>query len=175
MTQVQSQAFGVVVRVANVGKVHVVHVLVTLVAQKPCHAKGTLFWGWFLYKGTLNQKRGKRAPLGDQVAELPVCRVPPVLLHLFGVAAGHVRAVSKDRQAISLVVVHLALAVRLVAIWRCLEALVLLIFDDVLGAITTFARGASHPATLASQQVAQLALHLQGSSAPTSKPESAET
>ena len=113
---------------------------------------GTLSWGWLLYKGTLNH----------QVAELPVGRVPPVLLHLLSVAAGHVRAVSKDGQAVLLVVVHLALAVRRVAIPRCLQALVLLIFDDVLGSVAALAWVSSRFATLASQQVAQLALHLRG-------------
>ena len=31
------------------------------------------FWGWLLYKGTLNPQKGKRAPLGYQVKKGPSC------------------------------------------------------------------------------------------------------
>lgn len=59
---------------------------------------------------------------------------------------------------ISSVKVNLPVRLRLEAIWRYLQAPVLLILDDVLRSVSAAARGTPTPTTRAAQEVAELAL-----------------
>ena len=117
----QLKTFGVVVRIRDVTKVHVVHVL---------------------------------------IAQVAIFCKPPKALHLLGIAARKVSAFIKGGQTIPSVIVDLSIRFRLEAIWRYLEAFVLLIFDDILSAISTAAGGATRLATRATEQVADFALDL---------------